>query len=246
MDYKEKLIKRIKKDSYNKVKHIEDNKYILEDLQESYYEFFTLKDLGKGNFEKVYYRNGEIIDIKKYKIKDLGKGKYMISEDEYEIYYNKKDELHRDDDKPAFIRFNIKSGIDIKSFFKNGKQYRKNNKAVSIYYYKNSKNIYRKTYIKKDGTTIFKYYFENGDLKNISYYNESWKLHRDGDKPAVIDYDEFGNTYEKFYKNGSHQYFKTFWKKFGFFNLISTVSLVEKITVLYTVVEGLNPSLCSK
>ncbi len=92
------------------------------------------------------------------------------------IEYYKHLNLHREDDKPSTIYYDLNGNIIKESYYYNGKLHRKNNPA------------------------IIEYDLNGNIIKERYYYND--KLHREND-PAIIEYNSDKNIIsEMYYYNG--------------------------------------------
>ena len=128
--------------------------------------------------ERRFYKNGKLME---------------------EEYCNERGLLHRDGDKPAYIRYYRNGKIQSMMWYKNGKLHRDGDKPAEIYYhdyifgriayYKNGK-------LHRDGDKPALMTFIRGKLCSETYYKDD-KQHRDGDKPASIVYYSKGKIREK-------------------------------------------------
>lgn len=67
-----------------------------------------------------------------------------------EHYYNEEQQLHRDNDKPAYVLYHRNGRVNIKEYYQNGKLHRHNNPARTIY--------------DEEGKQIAVYYYIDGVL----------------------------------------------------------------------------------
>lgn len=184
------------------------------DVSVSTHQYFSpnssVKECHKSSI-KIWYVNGE-------KHRDNGPafvslGKTFLDEEIIsvgkEIFYYKKDMLHRDGDKPArFVKHLTSDSESIRMFFyQEDKLHREGDKPaiLQVSIKDNIETRDEKYYVNglehRDGdkpAIILKDPNEGLDL--VKYYRNG-KYHRDGDKPAlVVNVDD--KTYFKFYQNG--------------------------------------------
>lgn len=107
-------------------------------------------------------------------------------------HFNDKNELHREEDQPAYIYYYRNGTKELEIWYQNGKKHREDQPAV-IGYHINGKKSLEYWYLddklhsplgrdkpasidyRKDGTISSEHWYKNG------------KLHRDEDKPAIIE-----------------------------------------------------------
>lgn len=111
-----------------------------------------------------------------------------------EEYLNDKDELHRDEDKPASIDYVSLSCFSKKIWYQNGKIHRDEDKPAIIAYFKN-RNIesvawYQNDKLHRDGDKpAYKTYFDLvGEIISSEIWYKNGNIHRDGDKPAYTSH----------------------------------------------------------
>lgn len=130
---------------------------------------------------------------------------------------------HRDDDKPAEIMYFENGNIWSEGWYINGQRRRDGDKPAVIYYYENGVIENQSTW-GSDGIEHCVWYYEDGNIQREVWTDSFHKPHRDGDKPAGIQYylngnikcehwDQHGNHYREsdkpaviwYYENGNIQ-----------------------------------------
>ncbi len=138
--------------------------------------------------ERRFYKNGKLME---------------------EEHYNERGLLHRNEDKPAYIRYYGNGKIQSMMWYKNGKLHRDGDKPAEIYYHDyifGRMAYYKNGKLHRDGDKPALTTFIRGKLRSkICYemYYKDGKRHREGDEPAYIIYFENGRRIQEkiWYKN---------------------------------------------
>lgn len=185
--------------------------------------------INKDNFIYIYTykKNTKILHSinDKPSIKIFRNNNELLSEE-----YHKNGKLHKDNDKPAIIRYDHSRGncyVSVELFYKNGKLHRDNNMpAIVTYGFNYDENDNCTTYIfreiwlingtcmRTDNKATDIQYYSNGNkeieywsINNIknSYHDYIWstkKLYRFDDLPSVIVYYKNGKIKSELWRSG--------------------------------------------
>lgn len=120
-------------------------------------------------YSESFYKNGEL-----YKM--IHHSRNLRTK-----YYYKNEKMHRDDDKPAIIKYYPNGKIEEEMYLKNDKFHRDNDKPARIKYYKNGYVRKEQYFIKgsnkrNDPTLPIKSEYLEKDAKGQLYGNQQWVI----------------------------------------------------------------------
>jgi len=129
-----------------------------------------------------YYPNGDILEEYLTNESNLIKITYYQNHRINEVIYLNNNKLHRDDNKPAYIKFNLDGLLLIKIYYKNGRCHRDNNEPAFLKYSYIEKR-YHQIHNKPSRFVKESKYFINGNFgrtdngpTHLIYYSKSHQI----------------------------------------------------------------------
>ena len=159
----------------------------MSEIRETYHNDGEIASISYHNEKGLLHREGDLPSILCFfKSGTLKSEKYCIN-----------GQKHREDNKPAYIKYNKNGDVIYIAYYKNDKLHNDTDAALLKYYdngiLQEEKHCLNGQYLILDCTKpAHSVFFRSGKIKLMEYY-KNYVLHRDFDMPAFISYYENGD-----------------------------------------------------